>query len=234
MKRFSFLLLLLSVFAFSDLVGQADTPPQALNLDEIRGKIGYPMGAKAARVDGKVIAKLVIDEKGKVAETTIMESPSELLSEAVLKKMAALKFKPAKQNGKAVRSIVHVPFLFELPKEQPVFTSLEKALAAGDEAVALDLSEQKLAKLDPRIATLKNLRNINLDGNRFAKFPTVLSKLLLLEEISIADNQLQSVPGSLKKLKNLRFLDLRGNDFSEETIIKVRERLESVSEVLAD
>jgi TonB family protein len=232
MKYFFSALMLL---AFSPLLrAQADQAPEATNLAAVQNMIGYPADAKDARIEGKVLARVTIDESGNVISSEIVESPSSILSEAVSKKIDNLKFNPAKLNGKPSKSKVEVPFIFVLPKNLPVVTSLEEALANPESVVELDLSDQKLSSLDPRIASLKKLQKINLDDNNFSKFPSVLSKLPLLEEISITGNSISSVPGSLKKLDNLHFIDLRENPIPKATTVKIREMLENVDEVLLD
>lgn len=224
----------LLLFTGSWLFAQTETPPEVLNLAEVQQKIGYPAKARDTRMQGKVIAKVMVDESGKVESAEVIESPSELLSDAVSNRVTQLKFRPARKDGKPIRSIVHVPFLFELPENGGVFTSLDKALEDPLAVVELDLSGQNISKLDPRVAGMRNLEKVNLDENAFRQFPSVLCRLPLLEEISIADNKLTSVPGKLRKLENLHFVDLRGNDISEGEASSIRESLEDVSEVLTD
>lgn len=232
MKYFFTALLLLAFSPF--LQAQSDQAPEATNLSAVQKMIGYPSSAKESGIEGKVMARVTIDETGNVIASEILESPSDLLSEAVSKKIDNLKFVPAKLDGKPSKSKVEVPFIFELPKYLPVVTSLSKALANPESVVELDLSGQKLTSLDPRIASLKKLQKINLDDNNFRKFPSVLSKLDLLEEISITGNKFTSIPGSLKKLDNLHFIDLRENPIPNATTVKIREMLENVDEVLLD
>lgn len=226
MKRTLTVMAALTLLASIHLRAQDHTPPKALNLQEITDKIGYPMEAKAAKASGKVIAMVTIGPDGKVMESEISESDSPLLSKAVEKHIAGLKFEPARKEGAAVKSIVHIPFQFELPAEPKVYTKLADALAANEEVTELDLTGRKLDKLDPRIAELQSLRILTLDRNRFSKFPAVITKLTSLEELSIAENQLTKVPGSLKKLKNLKYLDVRSNKFSDGQIDVIREMFE--------
>lgn len=223
-----------ALFLFSGkLIAQSETPPECLNLEEIQQKIGYPKEAKSAGTFGKVIAKVTVSTSGKVEKSEIMESPSPILSEAVLAKIGGLKFNPAKMNGKPVKSIVQVPILFELPAEPKVFTSLEGALTTTSLVEALDLSGQNLSEIDKRISRLKSLRIIILDDNAFTAMPKVLKKLKALEEISISGNQLTNAPSFLKKLKNLRKLDISDNAMSKEAAAKAREQYDYL-ELMAD
>jgi TonB family protein len=222
-------LLLISTSAF----GQTETPPECLNLEEIQQRIGFPLEAKRAGASGKVVAKVTVDPSGKVAKSEITSSPSQLLSEAVLAEVGNLKFKPAKLDGKPIKTIVMVPFVFDNAGSEKVFTSLDEALTTTEVVEHLDLSGQKLNTLDPRIARLKSLRTIQLNDNAFTAIPSVLAKLTALEEIEMSSNQLKAVPGFLKKMKSLRSLDISDNQIPKAAIDKARESLEHL-ELLTD
>lgn len=221
--------LLISVPTF----GQTETAPECLNLEAIQQKIGFPLEAKRAGASGKVIAKVTVGTNGKVEKHEISESPSKLLSDAVSAHVGELKFNPAKKDGKAIRSIVLVPIVFDAGDGQKVFTSLEEALITTELVEQLDLSGQKLTSLDPRITRLTSLRTIILDDNNFTEIPGILGKLPVLAEIEMSGNQIKSVPGFLKKMKSLRSLDISNNQMSAEAITKAREMLEHV-ELLTD
>jgi TonB family protein len=222
-------LLLLSIRVW----GQAETPPECLNLEEVQQKIGYPLEAKRAGASGKVVAKVTVGENGKVEKHEIAESPSQWLSDAVSAHIMELKFHPAKKEGKAIRSIVLVPIVFDAGSGEKVFTSLDEALTTTEVVEILDLSGQNLSALDTRVARLKSLRKINLDDNAFTEIPSVLGKLPALAEIELSGNQIKSVPGWMKKMKNLRALDISNNAMSAAAITKAREMLEDV-ELLTD
>lgn len=213
--------------------GQTETPPECMNLEEVQQKIGFPLEAKRAGASGKVVAKLTVEPSGKISKSEIIESPSKLLSEAVLAHIGDLKFKPAKMDGKPIKSIVQVPISFDNAGSDKVFTSLEEALTTTEVVEILDLSGQKLSTLDARIVRLKSLRVIKLDNNNFTAIPSVLGKMLSLSEIEISSNQITSVPGFLKKMKSLHALDISDNDIPKEAIDKAREQLEHI-ELLTD
>jgi internalin A len=217
----------------SQVYAQTETGPECLNLEEVQQKIGFPLEAKRAGASGKVVAKLTVEPSGKVSKSEIIASPSKLLSEAVLAHIGDLKFKPAKLDGKPIKSIVQVPINFDNSGSDKVFTSLEEALTTTEVVEILDLSGQKLSSLDARIVRLKSLRVLKLDDNNFTEIPSVLGKMLSLEEIEISSNQLTAVPGFLKKMKALRSLDISDNDIPKEVIDKTREQLENL-ELLTD
>jgi TonB family protein len=221
------------LFFSGKAIAQTETPPECMNLEEVQQKIGFPLEAKRAGASGKVVAKVTVDPSGKVIKSEITQSPSMLLSEAVLAHIGDLKFKPAKLDGKPIKSIVQVPILFDNAGSDKVFPSLEEALTTTEVVEILDLSGQKLNTLDPRISRLKSLRVIKLDDNNFTEIPSVLAKLGSLEEIEISSNQIKAVPGFLKKMKTLRSLDISDNDIPKAAIDKAREQLEHV-ELLTD
>jgi TonB family protein len=230
MKRL-LLSICLSVCALAPLFAQNFTPPEAINLDEVMQKIGYPMEAKSAHVSGKVLAKVKVTEAGRVASYEILESPSPVLSKAVESQIDALRFKPAKKEGVAVSSYMQVPFRFEL--SESAFNDLQAALRTTGEVESLDLSGKGLTVIDSRIPKFASLRVLNLDDNKLTAIPASFSKLRLLQELSLANNQLTSLPKSLKKLKHLKVLDISGNQLSKEAIQDVRDMLED-TEVMAD
>jgi TonB family protein len=223
-------LLLVSTKVFA----QTETPPECLNLEEVQQKIGFPLEAKRAGAKGKVVAKLTVEPNGKVSKSEIIESPSQLLSDAVLAQIGGLKFKPAKMDGKAIKSIVQVPINFDNGGGEPkVFTSLEEALTTTELVEELDLSGQKLNALDARIVRLKSLLVIHLDDNNFTEVPAVLAKLPALLEIDLSGNQIKSIPGFLKKMSSLQSLDLSNNQIPKAAIDKARESLDHI-ELLTD
>lgn len=220
MKR-HLLILTLLVAGAQWLLGQAEVAPQVLNMSEIIDKIGYPMEAKSAHVSGKVVAKVKVDEKGKVVSHEIAESPSPVLAEAVDKHVGGLKFRPAQKAGQPVAAWVMLPFTFSLP-ESTSFSDLNDALASLGEVESLDLSNKQLKAIDSRLPQLTSLRKLNLSGNEISLVQPTLSKLRLLEELNLSGNPVTSLPKKLKKLKNLKRLDISGTKISGEELEKVR------------
>ena len=225
---YSFLFVALLLVA-GNLAAQSDTPPECLNLGEIQQKIGYPIEAKRAGAHGKVIAKVTVGKNGKVEQSEIMESPSPILSKAVLSHIGGLKFKAAKMDGKPSKSIVQVPIIFENTSAPKVYTSLEKALTTLNLVESLDLSGQKLDGLDKRISRLKSLRSIVLDDNNFDRIPSVLKKLPALEEIEIANNKVTKIPCYVKKMKNLKVLNVSGNPLTTKAVDKAHDSFEHLT-----
>lgn len=73
----------------------------------------YPELADQAGIEGTVVAKVYIDEKGFVIRVEIMQSPSEVFIEPVKEAMFKSTFYPAKQRDIAVKSRVIQTFEFK-------------------------------------------------------------------------------------------------------------------------
>ncbi|MEM8898475.1 MAG: energy transducer TonB [Bacteroidota bacterium] len=99
----------------------ADVPPEAINMKSIQKAIGYPPQARYANIEGSVIIRLLINEKGKYMSHKVLESSSVILLSAVEEHIKRLKFKPAIKDGKPIPFWINIPFNFSLvdpPKKQ--------------------------------------------------------------------------------------------------------------------
>ena len=63
--------------------------------------------------EGKVLVSFIIDEEGNVSKAEIVDSFNVALNEVVLDKVRQTKYKPAVQNGRAVRVKYQLPILFQ-------------------------------------------------------------------------------------------------------------------------
>ncbi|MCB9234027.1 MAG: leucine-rich repeat domain-containing protein [Bacteroidia bacterium] len=101
----------------------------------------------------------------------------------------------------------------ELEKEKWYY-SMEEALSEPDKVYKLSLNGQKLKKLPPEIAQLKNLQLLNLGENKFKTLPPEIGQLKNLQFLSLYHNKLKFVPAELKNLGNLEVLFLARNKIS--------------------
>ena len=62
---------------------------------------------------GRVIVQFTVDENGRVVKPQILNTFSDELSETILKRVLAIEFNPALQNGKPIQVKYHLPILFE-------------------------------------------------------------------------------------------------------------------------
>ncbi|NNE10058.1 MAG: TonB family protein [Gemmatimonadetes bacterium] len=74
----------------------------------------YPSLARQAGIEGSVLARVFIDRKGKVTRVEILEAPSDLFHEPVVRALLQSTFEPAYQGEHAVPSHVLVPVDFRL------------------------------------------------------------------------------------------------------------------------
>lgn len=109
---------------------------EAQNLAQVRREIGYPTIARDAAIEGTVVARVLVDERGKVIQHQIVRSAHPVLDRSVESKLKKLAFTPASQNGEAVRTWVNVPFQFTLEGDMmmantPVFLGSTAISAAA-------------------------------------------------------------------------------------------------------
>jgi len=63
--------------------------------------------------EGRVLVSFIIDEEGNVSKAEILDSFNVALNEVVLDKVRQTKYKPAVQNGRAVRVKYQLPIVFK-------------------------------------------------------------------------------------------------------------------------
>ncbi len=93
---------------------ELDTPPVPLNMREIRQTIGYPAQAIDKELEGKVVARILVSEKGEYIRHELVRSAHPILADAVSQHLPALSFSPAMKEGKALKFWVNIPFQFKL------------------------------------------------------------------------------------------------------------------------
>jgi periplasmic protein TonB len=76
-------------------------------------KIEYPELAKQAGLEGKVIAKVLVDESGNVVKVVVI-SGEDIFKEAAIQVLKNAKFKPAIQNNRPVKLWITYPITFRL------------------------------------------------------------------------------------------------------------------------
>jgi protein TonB len=76
--------------------------------------VAYPVSAKEAGIEGKVLIKTIIDEKGNVVETEILESVNADCDKAAMDAIKKTKFTPGIKDNKPVKAEVVMPIMFKL------------------------------------------------------------------------------------------------------------------------
>lgn len=75
----------------------------------------YPEQARRRREGGKVLVRLVVDAQGRPTECTVLASePAGTFDAAALEAVRRFRFRPGKLAGRAVATVVHIPFAFSL------------------------------------------------------------------------------------------------------------------------
>jgi protein TonB len=93
----------------------SDVLPEPIDgIKGIQQKIIYPAIAIKAGVEGKVIVKAFVDEKGIVTKAEVLKGIGAGCDEAALKAVMMTIFKPGKQRGIPVKVMVSIPVVFKL------------------------------------------------------------------------------------------------------------------------
>tara|TARA_B100000287_G_C20071395_1_gene558584 strand:+ start:129 stop:380 length:252 start_codon:yes stop_codon:yes gene_type:complete len=62
---------------------------------------------------GKVLVKFTVDENGRIIEPYIIDTFNIALNDAIINRVMAIKFEPARQNGRPVKVNYQLPILFK-------------------------------------------------------------------------------------------------------------------------
>jgi protein TonB len=75
----------------------------------------YPSLARTADIEGTVIVKITVDERGRVIAASILQSVAEgIFDQAALDAVRKWTFEPAEQSGNNVKATITVPLEFTL------------------------------------------------------------------------------------------------------------------------
>jgi TonB family protein len=163
----------------------AEQEPEPTNMDEIRKLIGYPPEAVEQDLQGQVVVRVLVDEKGQYMKHKTIVKGHPLLAAAVEAQVDKLTFSPAIQEGKAIKFWVNIPFSFKL---------------VGPEDEYKMAVEKELKRLDAEIE--KDPQNYDPYTNRGLQF----SGLGEYEKaIADFDKSISLNPGKNKKKKNLDY-----------------------------
>ena len=107
-----FLFLGINLFAQEE---NLDKYPEPIGgIESMIKNVVYPASAKEAGIEGKVLVKTIIDEKGNVVETEILESVSADCDKAAMDAIKKTKFTPGIKDNKPVKAEVVIPVMFKL------------------------------------------------------------------------------------------------------------------------
>jgi TonB family protein len=111
------LLFVLFIFGLNTFAQEEkpDVMPEPVGgIEQILKNVVYPKSAKEAGIEGQVVVKAIIDEKGNVAKTEILKSVTADLDKAAVNAIEKTKFTPAMKDKKPVTAEVVVPVKFKL------------------------------------------------------------------------------------------------------------------------
>lgn len=90
---------------------EVDSPPKLVR----QMPVTYPSTAKRNKVEGRVVARVLIGTKGKAEKMEILESePEGVFDENVLKSLKYWQFRPGILEGDLVATWVKIPLSFNL------------------------------------------------------------------------------------------------------------------------
>lgn len=88
--------------------------PKPVNLADIKKLVGYPQIARDAGIQGDVVLRILVDEKGRYVKHKVIKQAHPILAQACEAQINKLSFTPAIQGGKPIKFWVNVPFKFTL------------------------------------------------------------------------------------------------------------------------
>ena len=110
MRALMCLILMGSLAAQNSSFGESQPPEikKPFSIDYL--DLPYP---DTSEYRGKVLVKFVVDEKGKVVNPEIVDTFNITLNDAIIDRVMAIKFKPAKQNGRPIPVSYQLPIVFQ-------------------------------------------------------------------------------------------------------------------------
>ncbi len=89
-------------------------PAPVGGIKAIQGKVAYPVEAKDEEIEGTILVKVFINEKGDVVWIEVLKSSHPSLDSSALNVVKQVKFIPGKHEGKNVKVQIVVPVSFKL------------------------------------------------------------------------------------------------------------------------
>jgi protein TonB len=109
-----FFFLFLGVTSFAQEEKLDKYPEPVGGIQEMIKNVVYPISAKEAGIEGKVLVKAIIDENGYVTETSILKSVNKDCDKAAMDAIKKTKFTPGIKDNKPIKAEVTIPVMFKL------------------------------------------------------------------------------------------------------------------------
>jgi TonB family protein len=94
-----------------ELVRDYDEPPRPIKITQPQ----YPQEAFVKKIEGTVVVEIVVDARGRVVKTRVMQSVPALDTNAI-ECVKAWEFKPATKGGQPVATVALAPITFRIDK----------------------------------------------------------------------------------------------------------------------
>ena len=91
-----------------------DHPPVAKNYVAVVKQIQVPQQELNQRVEGLVICRILVDDRGNYVEHIILQSTDKILTDAVERQIDKLDFDPARKGGESLAYWVNMEFEFRI------------------------------------------------------------------------------------------------------------------------
>jgi protein TonB len=74
----------------------------------------YPTLARQAEIEGIVVLKVTVNERGRVMRATVLRSDAEVFNNSAIEAVQQWEFSPAEQSGNPVKATITIPLQFSL------------------------------------------------------------------------------------------------------------------------
>lgn len=106
-----------SIYRFVEVMPEYPGGTDAMNIFLVH-HIEYPEAARNHHIQGTILVEFVIEKDGAVSNVTVKNSVHPLLDSAAVKAVRQFSnWKPATNQGNAVRSYFTIPITFQLPDD---------------------------------------------------------------------------------------------------------------------
>lgn len=103
------------LYDYEDFNNEGDKMPVLIGgLEQLMSKMEYPEMARLAGIEGRVYVRFIVNEQGKVENSEVIRGIGGGADKEALRVARLAKFEPGYKDGKPVRSIYSLPFVFRL------------------------------------------------------------------------------------------------------------------------